>query len=132
MSLVPGVDAPLIFAVALSEITGFAVPVFFAFRWRRRPAFHKRLILVGTIAMTTAGFGRWPIGFLLHKPLPAMLAAFSLLAMLVVFDLGATRRIHQATLIGGAWIMFVELTGFVVGHTVAWNALAVHLRSLTR
>jgi len=131
MSVVPGVDAPLIFAVALSEIAGFAVPIFFAFRWRRRSPVHKRLILIGTIAMTTAGFGRWPIAFLLHKPLPAMLAAFALLALMIAFDLRSSGRLHRVTIWGCAWVVFIELTGFAVGHTTTWHVLAAHLRSLT-
>jgi hypothetical protein len=125
---VPTMDSPLIFAVALSEISGFAVPVFFAFRFRRRPALHKRLIVIGTIATTTAGFGRWPIAFLLHKPLPAMLAAFTLLALLFAFDLLSTRRFHRATVLGSAWVVFIELSGFAVGHTSTWHALAAYLR----
>lgn len=128
MSLVPGVDAPLIFAVALSEIAGFAVPVFFGFRWRRQSALHKRLIIIGTIAMTTAGFGRWPVAFLLHKPLPAMLCAFLLLLLVVAFDLMTTRRIHRATVLGGAWVVFIELTAFAIGHTSLWHAFAAHVR----
>lgn len=131
MSVVPGVDAPLIFAVALSEIVAFALPVFLAFRWRRQPALHKRLILIGTIATTTAGFGRWPVSILLHKPLPAMLCTFVLLLLMIVFDLASTRRIHRATLSGSAWVMLIELTGFAVGHTPLWHAFAAHLRSLT-
>jgi hypothetical protein len=127
---IPGFGSPLIFAVALSEIAGFAVPVFFGFRLRRRSAFHKRLILIGTIATTTAGFGRWPVPFLLHKPLPAMLAAFTLLLLLMGFDLLSTRRVHRATALGGAWVVFIELTGFAVGHTAAWQAFAAHVRSL--
>jgi hypothetical protein len=127
---IPGFGSPLIFAVALSEIAGFAVPVFFGFRLRRRSAVHKRLILIGTIATTTAGFGRWPIPFLLHKPLPAMLAAFTLLVLLIVFDLLSTRRLHRATVLGSAWVVFIELTGFVVGHTAAWHAFAAYVRSL--
>jgi hypothetical protein len=127
---IPGFDSPLIFAVALSEIAGFAVPVFFAFRLRRRSAMHKRLILVGTIAMTTAGFGRWPIVFLLHKPLPAMLAAFTLLVLLIAYDLASTRRVHRATVWGSAWVVCVELSGFAIGHTAAWHAIAAHFRSL--
>jgi hypothetical protein len=129
-SAIPGFDSPLIFAVALSEIAGFALPVFFGFRLRRRPAFHKRLILIGTIAMTTAGFGRWPIQLLLHRPLPAMLAAFTLLLLLIAFDLSSMRRVHRATVLGGAWVVFIELAGFAVGHTAAWHALAAHVRSL--
>jgi hypothetical protein len=127
---IPGFDSPLIFAVALSEIAGFAVPVFFGLALRRRSGFHKRLILVGTIAMTTAGFGRWPVSFLLHKPLPAMLAAFSLLVLLIAFDLRSTRRLHPATVWGGAWVVFIELTGFAVGHSVSWRAVAAYVRSL--
>jgi hypothetical protein len=127
---VPGVDSPLIFAVALSEITGFAVPVFFALRLRRRRDFHKRLIMIGTIAMTTAGFGRWPVSFLLHKPLPAMLAAFTLLGAMMLFDALSEHRLHPATVRGSAWVVFIELSGFAVGHTEAWHALAVNIRSL--
>ncbi len=130
-AVVPSVDSPLIFAVALSEITGFAVPIFFAFRFRRRPAIHKRLILIGTIATTTAGFGRWPVALLLHKPLPAMLAAFTLLLALIAFDLLSTGRFHRATLLGSAWVVLIELGGFAVGHTAAWHGFAAHLRSLS-
>jgi Co/Zn/Cd efflux system component len=127
---IPGVDSPGIFAVALSEIAGFAVPVFFAFRLRRRSAIHKRLIIIGTIATTTAGFGRWPVAFLLHRPLPAMLAAFTLLALFFTFDLLSTGRVHRAMVLGSAWVVIVELSGFAVGHTAAWHTLAVHVRSL--
>jgi hypothetical protein len=126
----PGVDSPLIFAVALSEIAGFAVPIFFAFRLRHRSAVHKRLILIGTIAMTTAGFGRWPIAFLLHKPLPAMFAAFTLLLIVIAYDLLRTRRLPRATLLGSAWVVFIEVGGFLVGHTGAWHTFAAHIRSL--
>jgi hypothetical protein len=124
------VDSPGIFAVALSEIAGFALPVFFAFRLRRDPATHKRLILIATIAMTTAGFGRWPIAFLLHRPLEAMLAAFSLLGLMFAFDLASMRRVHRATLLGSAWVMLVELSAVAIGRTTAWHGFVIHVRSL--
>ena len=130
-AVVPTVDSPLIFAVALSEITGFAVPTFFALRFRRRPSFHKRLIVIGTIAMTTAGFGRWPVALLLHNPLPAMLAAFTLLLSVMAFDLWSTRRLHPATIWGSLWVVLIELGAFALGHTDAWHSLAVHIRALT-
>ena len=126
----PSVDSPLIFAVALSEIAGFAVPIFFGLRLRRRRDFHKRLMLIGTIAMTTAGFGRWPVSFLLHKPLPAMLCAFTLLALVVAFDALASGRVHPATIRASAWVVFIELSGFLVGHTAGWHGLAATVRSL--
>jgi hypothetical protein len=88
------------------------------------------LILIGTIAMTTAGFGRWPLHFLLHKPFPAMMAAFSLLLLLAAYDLMSMRRIHRATALGGAWVVLVELTAIAIGHTATWGIFATHIRSL--
>jgi hypothetical protein len=127
---VPGIDAKGIYAVALSEILGFAVPVAFAFRLRRKPAFHKRLVLIGTIALTTAGFGRWPVHLLLHKPFPAMMAAFSLLLLLAAYDLLSMRRIHRATTVAGAWVVLIELTAVAIGHTAAWQSFATYMHSL--
>jgi hypothetical protein len=127
---VPGFDAKAIYAVALSEILGFAVPVVFAFLLRRKPTFHKRLVLVGTIAMMTAGFGRWPVHFLLHKPLPAMMATFGLLLLLTAYDLLSMRRIHRATALGGTWVVFIELTAVAVSHTAAWQSFATRMHSL--
>jgi hypothetical protein len=124
---VPSVDSPLIFAVALSEIAGFAVPVYFAFRLRRQSSVHKRLIMIGTVAMTTAGFGRWPVSFLLHRPLPAMLAAFTLLLLMIGFDVKSTGRVQRVTALGTAWVVFIELSGFAIGHTATWHGLAAQL-----
>ena len=116
--------ALVIFAVALSEITGFAGPVLSAFALRRRPAYHKRLILVGTIAMTTAGFGRWPVHVLLHNPLPAMICMIGLLGLVASYDLLSLRKVHPATLLGGAWVIAIELVSMPLSHTTAWAGFA--------
>ncbi|HJS90561.1 MAG TPA: hypothetical protein VJ738_11420 [Steroidobacteraceae bacterium] len=126
---VPGFDAKAIYAVALSQILGFAAPVLLAFHLRRKAAFHKRLILIGTIAMMTAGFGRWPVHFLLHKPLPAMTATFSLLLLVAVYDLLSMRRIHRATALGATWVVLIELTAIAIGHTAAWQSFATIMHS---
>lgn len=127
---IPGFDGRAIYAVALSQVMGFALPVAFAFRLRGKPEFHKRLVLVGTIAMTTAAFGRWPLHFLLHKPLPAMMAAFGLLFLLAIYDLLAIRGLHRATALGGAWVVLIELTAAGLGDTSAWRGFAAHVHSL--
>ena len=129
---VPGFDAGAIYAVALSQVLGFAVPQAFALGLRREPAYHKRLVLIGTIAMMTAAFGRWPVHFLLHKPLPAMMATFSLLVLLAVFDLLSLRRIHLATALGGTWVVAIELAAIGAGRTAAWRHFATLMHSLGR
>jgi hypothetical protein len=128
LSGVPGIDATRIYAVALSEIAGFALPVFFALRLRRRPDYHKRLILIGTIAMMTAGFGRWPLKLLLHQPLPAMICTFALLGLVIAYDLLSLGKVHRATLLGSAWVMSVELLSLPLSHTTAWHAFAAWSR----
>jgi hypothetical protein len=129
LSIVLGAPrAAYIYAVALSEISGFALPVFFAFRLRRWPAYHKRLILVGTIAMTTAGFGRWPVKVLLHQPLPAMDCMIGLLALVAAYDLLSLRKIHPATALGSAWVVGIELMSLPLSHTAAWHAFAAWSR----
>jgi hypothetical protein len=122
--------ALLIFAVALSEIIGFALPVLFAFRLRRWPPYHKRLIIVGTIAMTTAGFGRWPIHFLLHNPLPAMSCMIALLALVAAYDLLSLREIHPATLLGSAWVVSIELLSIPLSHSQGWNDFAAAIQRI--
>lgn len=126
----PDFDARATYAVALGEILGFAVPVAVAFLLRRKPTLHKRLILIGTIAMMPAGFGRWPPPILLHKPLPAMMATFGLLLLLAVYDLLSMQRIHRATALGGSWVVFIELSAVAVSHTDAWHSFATHMHSL--
>jgi hypothetical protein len=36
----------------------FTLPFALAIRWRNRPAYHRRLLLVATCALTAAAFGR--------------------------------------------------------------------------
>ena len=64
------------------------------------------------------------------QPLPAMLCAFTLLALLIAFDLKSLGRAHRATVLGSAWVLFIELSAVVVGRTAAWHAFAIHVRSL--
>jgi hypothetical protein len=48
----------------------------------------------------------------------------------VLFDLRSMRRVHPATVMGGAWVVFIELTGFAVGHTAAWHGFAALVRAV--
>lgn len=127
----PHFDADRIYAVALSEIIGFAAPTFLALRLRRRPDVHKRLILIGTTSMMTAGFGRWPIKFLLHQPIPAMSCTFGLLAMVIAYDWKSSSRIHPATALGVAWVVLLQAASVPFSHTFAWHAFALWSRSLS-
>jgi hypothetical protein len=126
----PGFDPKTFYAIPISELVGFAVPVFFAFFYaRRNSSVHKRLILIATIAMMTAAFGRWPVAFLLHKPAPAMLCSYSLFVLLALYDLISTRRIQWVTMAGSAFVIFIEMMSYPIGRTAAWHAFASWMQS---
>lgn len=126
----PGFAPETFYAIPMSELTGFAVPVFLGFFYARRsPSVHKRLILIATIAMMTAAFGRWPVAFLLHKPVPAMLCSYSLFVLLALYDLLSTRRIQRVTIAGSVFVILVEMSSYPVGRTAAWHAFASWMRS---
>lgn len=130
LAKVPGVDAKMIFAAALGQIVGFSLPVFFAFRLRRRPDYHKRLILIGTMAMLGAAWGRWPVHFLLHNPLTSGLAMFATLMIIVVYDLISLGKVHRGTALGVAWVVCVQSTAVAIGPTAAWHNIAAHVPPL--
>ncbi|MHB8540081.1 MAG: hypothetical protein ACYDCD_03950 [Candidatus Acidiferrales bacterium] len=126
----PSIDPKIFYAVPMLDMVVFATLVFFAFRARRHPAVHKRLILIATIGLTDAAFARWPI-FRGHLN-EAFLAMYVLLAALVAYDLWSTRRIQRATLWAGALVIFVHQVALPIGRTVAWHAFATWAQPLGR
>lgn len=46
--------------VSFFDLAAFAVSFALAAAWRRRPEYHRRLMLVGTCALTSAAFARFP------------------------------------------------------------------------
>jgi uncharacterized membrane protein YoaK (UPF0700 family) len=78
-----GLDAKTFYVIPLSAIALFAVLVFLAYRMRRKPAAHKRLILIATIDIAGAAFARWPIAILQEKPPLLNLVTLTFLLMIV-------------------------------------------------
>ena len=72
---IPGFGSPLIFAVALSEITGFAVPVFFALSTATPVRLSQAADYDRHDCDDHGRVRTMAVPFLLHKPLPAMLGA---------------------------------------------------------
>lgn len=86
-----------------------------AYLMRRRPAVHKRLMLLATLALLGAAIGRIPvIGDASNSVTLAMLGA------IVVADLMTLRRVHYATLIGGAAFLLGVYSEEPLGATPQW------------
>ena len=103
--------------IQLMDLICFAIPLSLAIYWRRRPEFHRRLMLVASCALTDAAFGRFP--FLSGPFSPAGLDALIFLGILR--DLIVDRRIHKVYLY--AFPLFILFQIFCVQtylHTAAW------------
>jgi hypothetical protein len=128
--LVPVPD-PLAFTVVpIASISLFALFIALAYRARRDPPMHKRLIVLAMTSAMVAALARWPFPWLYHKVPHATLASFIFLAVLVLYDLWSTHKIHRATLWGGLLLVVVGEIKGMIGASEPWHAFARWLQSL--
>jgi len=80
--------------VQVMDIACFAVPFALAIYWRRKPEFHRRVVLIASCALLDAAFGRFPDLPLVFSP--AGVDALILLG--VIRDLIVERRVHKVYL----------------------------------
>jgi FtsH-binding integral membrane protein len=128
----PGLDTYFFYVVPMTDMIIFGTLIFFAFRARRDPSAHKRIIYVATVGVLIAAIARFPLGWLFHNAAHAAIASYAFLLMLVAYDLWSTRKIHRATLWAGAFLIFVQQIRLPIGKTAAWHALAAWVQSVAR
>jgi hypothetical protein len=89
--------------------------------YRRRPEIHKRLMLIATLELVTAGVARIPGAG--SMPLFFVLTDAGLAAILA-YDLFTRRRPHPATVWGGLFLIATQIVRTTAGGTAAWIAFA--------
>jgi hypothetical protein len=99
----------------------FSTLIYFAFRNRFNPAAHKRLILIATVALLDAAFGRWPIDAVSQH---FQFGCYALLLLLVGYDLWSTRKIYRATLWASVFFVALYLIRGPIRYTAPWQAYA--------
>ena len=120
----PGDPTSLAFlAVPLATVIVFPALIGAALWWRRFPEVHKRLMLLGTIELLPAGFGRWPI-LSTAGPLGFLGLPDLFIVAMAIYDRATTGRVHPATLWGGLFLIASQVLRVVVGNTAAWQAFA--------
>ncbi|HEX3570778.1 MAG TPA: hypothetical protein VHU44_08135 [Acidobacteriaceae bacterium] len=118
-------DPSVSFAIPLIGIVGFSIVIYAAWRARRRPDAHKRLILIATIGLVGAAFGRFPwdrIG--LPPAAGAMTGDGILLLILLAFELITLRRIHRSTMWAAPLVFATIAFAVPIGMTHAWHTFA--------
>lgn len=127
-----GLGAETFYAIPISGIATFAVLVYLAYRDRYKPAAHKRLILIATIALTTAAVARWPVGFIQTNPPMRNLVILGFLLLVVAYDVVSLGRVLKPTIWGSVFVMVLLLGCVPFGFTPAWHAFARMMGSVLK
>lgn len=119
-----GLDASTFLVVPMSDMLAFGVLVYFAYRFRNKPEFHKRLILMSTIALIDAGIGRWPVPYLQTHPPMQDLVVLAFLVAVAAFDAVQLRHLSRATIWASLWLIVIHGTRVPIGKTALWHGFA--------
>jgi FtsH-binding integral membrane protein len=119
-----GRDVPAFYIVPLMDMVIFATLLAFAFRARRDPAAHKRLIYLATMGLLIAAVARWPFAIVNRNAPVAALFSYVFLLALMSYDLWSTRKIHRVTLWAGTFVVVLQQLCHPIGQTASWHAFA--------
>ncbi len=125
-----GVDIPagLLLAVDLEELALFAVLIAWAMIVRRTPAAHKRLMILGTLAIIGPAVNRFPFSDAMRLP-GTILVVLGLPLLVVAYDVWTLRRVHRTTVIATASIWIEALTLIPVSQLALWQPFIRWIRS---
>ncbi len=110
--------------IPLNDMLGFTTSFGLAIWWRRKPEFHRRLMLIASCCLTAAVFGR--LSFI---PIPALrwyAGVDALILLGVARDLLVIRKVHPVYLYGLPLLIFVQAVTMVMylQQTPAWMTIA--------
>lgn len=117
----PGLDSPTILALQVVQLAVFASLIAWGIRVRKDGEAHKRLMLLGTIAIVGPAIARWPFAFIEHFPLSITLCADAFLLLVILFDLLTRRNIHRMTVRGSLIVLVMSPAMFALGHAAFWH-----------
>jgi hypothetical protein len=117
---------PLVFLVLpFGEMLAFGVLVATAVALRKRSAFHKRLMLLASLAILTPAMARLPFDFVqAGGPLVFFALTDLVIIACIVFDTVKNRRLHPAFAAGFAFIVVVQFGRLALSQTAAWMTFA--------
>jgi hypothetical protein len=116
-------------AIPLIGICGFTIVIYASWRARRRPDAHKRLILIATMGLVAAAFGRFPWDRIGLPPAAGAVTGLGfLLLLLIIFELITIRRIHRSTMWAAPLTFAVVALAVPIGMTPVWQAFAALLK----
>ncbi len=122
----PGGPPPLQFLVVpIFDMLVFSILIAAGLLMRRRPDYHKRILLVATASLMTAAFGRIVTMAQGHANVKLAFALSSaLIVMAAVIDTIRNRRFHPAFAWAGALVLVSGPVRFILAGTSVWMSFA--------
>jgi hypothetical protein len=112
-------------ALPLVNILAFGIVIAAAWRARRRPDAHQRLVVLATISLSTAALGRIPWAQLDLSPAAGpVIGLAALILLLVGYDVLSLRRVHRSTLWAAPLVFAAGALAVPFGMTPAWHHFA--------
>ena len=120
---VPGLDPRSFFAIPARDIATFPLLVAAAVWFRNDAQTHKRLMLIATLSICDAAFGRFP-GIGAYGP-PGFYALVDLLIVSgMVYDKATRGRVHAAYWWGLGFVVLSQLVFLAISGTPMWLSFA--------
>lgn len=122
-----GVDFPStqFFIIPFTTMVFFGIFVALAVRNRKKPDYHKRLMLLATVNLLEAAIIRFPFAFIVaYAPLTSFGPALLFIVALGVHDRRTLGHVHRVTLWGGLVIALSLPLAFVLSGTQPWLGFA--------
>jgi hypothetical protein len=104
---VPDAKVAAFLIIPFFDMFAFSIPFALAIYFRKKPEFHRRVMLMATCALTAAAFGRFPRQILPHVFFYAGVDFLILLG--AARDLIVNRRIHRVYLVGLPALVFAQI-----------------------
>jgi hypothetical protein len=118
-------DPAVSFAIPLIGIVAFTIVIYAAWRARRRPDAHKRLIMLATMGLVSAAFGRFNWSLIGLPPAAGAVTGLGILILIyLIFELATIRRIHRSTMWAAPLVFASVALAVPIGMTPAWHAFA--------
>ncbi|HET9952327.1 MAG TPA: hypothetical protein VFS09_11095 [Candidatus Eisenbacteria bacterium] len=123
----PNGPPPLVFLIVpLTDVVLFPTLVGLALYFRRRTDIHRRLMLVGTLAILTPAIAR--IAFIRPYGIPAFLGITDLFILgALAYDRIRNGRFHPAFVWGALLVIVSQPARILFAQTAAWHSIATWL-----
>ena len=123
--VLPGDDDLAFMLRLLGDVALFAGFVALALASRRRPATHRRLMLLATLSILPPAISRWPVPSIQPAIIPVVMLL--LIGAMLLHDRLTDGRLHRATVWGGAVLVGSVPVRIAIAQTDAWHRVAAWL-----